>query len=254
MADSQTSIPKLGGWRPEPADSRDLHIDEHLTVAPVKTNGTVVDLRQFCSPVENQRSIGSCGPNAAVGGLEMLEIERGDQYVDLSRLFVYYNARAAMQETDVDNGSYIRDVMNSLSTFGVCAEDTWDYDPTMVYIRPPWKCYRTAFAHRTNKFYKIFTTGEDRISEIESALRTHCPVVFGVKVYDSFYHCSGPVAMPSGNLLGGHAMLIVGFDSEKRFFIVRNSWGTAWGDSGYAYMPYEYLEAAQADDFWCPTV
>lgn len=247
-------LPKLGGWRPEPADSRDLHVGQLLTSVVPKELGTKVDLRQFCSHVEDQRTLGSCGPNAVVGGLELLEIERGDKFVDLSRLFVYYNARAAMQETDQDNGSYIRDVMNSLSTFGTCSELEWPYDTSAAFTRPSWKSYRDAYAHRINKFYKIFTIGDDRIAEIESALRARCPVVFGTNVFESFYHCTGTVVMPGGNLLGGHALLIVGFDSDSKFFIVRNSWGTSWGDVGYCYMPYEYLDAANSDDFWAMTI
>lgn len=243
----------MGGWRPEPVDTRDVPASQLLTALAADSTLTHVDLRPNCSPVENQRNVGSCVGNATVGALELLENLRGDAYVDLSRLFVYYNARAAMGEETQDNGSFIRDAFMSLSVLGVCPEELWTYDTAKVFIRPAWKAYKAAYGHRINKFYKIFSTGEDRIAEIESALRAKCPVVFGASVYEAYRTCTGKVAMPSGASIGGHAQCIVGFDSVARYFIVRNSWGTSWGDGGYAYMPYEYLDAADANDFWVAT-
>lgn len=252
MSDAQDV--KLGGWRPEPADARDIHVGQMLAVAPASYSGDIIDWRPWCSPIENQSSLSSCVGNAVVGGQEMLEIIRGDQYVDLSRLFPYFNARAAMNETDRDDGSFVRDAMNSLASIGSCPEALWPYDIDKVLIRPAWKCYREAYAHRISGFYKIFSVGEERIDEIKSALRVKCPVVFGTPVFTAFRYSQGPVAMPSGASIGGHALCIVGFDDTQKVFIVRNSWGTGWGDKGYCYMPYAYLDAAGATDFWAMTL
>jgi len=86
------------------------------------------------------------------------------------------------------------------------------------------------------------------------------PIVFGINVYDSFesddVSKTGIVPLPDKDkekCLGGHAILIVGFKEidNKNYFIVRNSWGTEWGDNGYCYMPFEYvLNEKLAEDFW----
>lgn len=243
------------GWRPEPASDKDFSFESAVGALLQKELGECVDLRQWCSPVENQLSLQSCSGNAVVGGLELLENERGDEFIELARLFPYYNGRAAIGETEKDEGCYIRDVMNSLCAFGVCPEAVWPYDVEKVKIRPSWKAYRAAYAHRIKSFYKIFETGDELIERIKSALRCRHPVVFGAMVYEAFpYYKSGRVAMPAGKCLGGHAMLIVGFDDVAKTFIVRNSWGPGWGEGGYCHMPYEYLAAAQANDFWVPTL
>lgn len=258
MSDLSTSElePKFGGYRPDPHDDRDVPFSTFLSEGRnAQASGTVVDWRSMCSPVENQRQVGSCVGNAVVGGLELLERVRHGTHVDLSRLFTYYNARAAIQETEKDDGSHIRDAMASLSALGVCEESAWPYDPAKVLIRPAWSAFRKAFAHKISKYYRITGKGQDRIDEIESALRACSPVAFGVNVYEQFrYYKSGPCAMPGGKLLGSHAMLIVGFDSDRRVFFVRNSWGSGWGMNGYCEMPYDYLDAANANDFWAMTL
>ena len=183
-----------------------------------------------------------------------MEKERGDEFVFLSRLFIYYNARAATGTTDKDEGTFVRDAMASLASLGVCPESEWPYDTSKVFDRPSLRCYKDSYAHRIDKFYKIFSTGNDRNTEIENALKMRCPVVFGANVYKQIMDSTGRIEMPAGDTLGGHAMVIVGFDSSTRDFIIRNSWGPSWGDKGYALVNYDYLDAAGADDFWVPVL
>lgn len=64
------------------------------------------------------------------------------------------------------------------------------------------------------------------------------------------------VPMPSANeqVMGGHAVCCVGFDDNKKCFIVKNSWGASWGLNGYFYMPYEYMSDTDlTSDFWIIT-
>ena len=81
--------------------------------------------------------------------------------------------------------------------------------------------------------------------------------MFGFTVYESFESDAvaqtGNMPMPNSaeQVIGGHAVLAVGYDNEDRVFIVRNSWGEGWGDAGYFYMPYAYLlDDNLADDLW----
>jgi C1A family cysteine protease len=244
---------KLGGWLQDAADPRDVPIDALLSSSSAVQDDDV-DLRKWCPPVENQRELGSCVANATVGALELRRMYGGMPHVDLSRLFVYFNARLAHQATNIDDGTYIRIALQSLSKMGVCPEDLCPYDTSKVFIRPSWKAYRKAYAYKIDKYYRIASKGEARIDDVLAALSCHHPVIFGAKVWKYFKKISadGEVPMPHLNdaLEGTHAMLIVGCKKSERKLIVRNSWGPSWGDGGYCYMRYDYLDVSDADDFW----
>ena len=146
--------------------------------------------------------------------------------------------------------------MGTLSSLGTCLESKWPYDVSAVNVRPTWGAYREAYANKIGAFYSIQSTGDQRIEEIKEALRAQHPVVFGMAIDDAFMGYRGgvmPMPVPGAKPLGGHAMLIVGYDDSQGALIGRNSWGTWWGESGYYRMPYAYLDAAEADDFWVPT-
>jgi len=258
---------KLGGWvRDSEQPCNDVQHADHkfsalqptLSLSETPVAG-VVDLRRFCSPIEQQAQLGSCVGNSVVGGLEFLQIKQGKTpFVDLSRLFVYYNARLMTQDQDKDNGTYIRLAMGTLSSLGTCSEAKWPYDVTKVFIRPSWSSYREGYANKIDAYYKIDATGADRIETIKAALQAQHPVVFGMIVDQDYMDVGsdGMVAMPKPVRVnsGGHAQLIVGYNDNTRRFIVRNSWGVYWGDNGYGYVPYDYLDASDADDFWVPTL
>jgi C1A family cysteine protease len=84
--------------------------------------------------------------------------------------------------------------------------------------------------------------------------------MFGFPVYDEFMYvpANGLVAIPAQNshLYGGHAIVAVGYDdniqigNDKGALLIRNSWGTGWGLSGYAWMAYKYVTAGLAVDWW----
>jgi C1A family cysteine protease len=247
-----TLEPKANGYRPDPYDPRDLHFEQLQTkLGTVSSAGE--DLRNFCSTVEDQRATSSCVTNAAVGALEILQAVQGDPAVDLARLFVYYNARVVINETTKDDGCHIRHAMASLSSMGVCPEDVWPFDDAKITVRPSWKAYKTSYVHRFEGYYRIDGTGEERIQKIEAALSAKHPVEFGVEIYKSFSYCTGPVPANAGIKRGRHAMLIVGFDRGSRTFIIRNSWGTNWGDGGYFYAPYSWLDQNSCKDVWVAT-
>ena len=256
--------PKLGGWLP---DSKQPNVDPNkdykfIDLIPKLSVQepdiiNVVDLRKFCSPVENQSVLSSCVGNATVGALEMLQIREGKPFVNLSRLFIYYNARLVTGDTDKDAGTYIRLAFTTLTTLGTCSETECPYDISRVFIRPSWNSYKEAYANKISSFYSIDGYGIDRINSIKLALASQHPVVFGALVTQGFVDTdsSGIIAMPKNNVttIGGHAMMICGYDDNRKVFIVRNSWGPMWGDKGYCYIPMEALDAMDANDFWVPT-
>jgi len=250
---------KLYGWRPETIEQNnvltaDRKFGSFLMTPGIKfgsVSGDIVDLRKYCSAVENQDKLSSCVGNAVVGALELLESVEGLPYVELSRLFPYYNARSDMNEVDKDEGCNISIAMGTLNRHGVCREILWPYDVTNVFMQPSVKAYIDGFKHRASNSFKIMSYGQELYESIVTALRANHPVVFGAQIYSSLLKSTGPVALPAGTSIGRHAMLIVGVDTTVNAFIVRNSWGQFWGDQGYCYIPIDYvLNSAEASDFW----
>jgi C1A family cysteine protease len=88
---------------------------------------------------------------------------------------------------------------------------------------------------------------------MKESLYMNGPFVGGVYVYECWDKPSvektGVIPMPKKNeeMLGGHAICIMGYDNKKRRFKFKNSWSTAWGEKGYGYIPYKYVEKYGAD-------
>ena len=234
-------------WIPDLPDHRDFLYEQTKITIPDK-----VDLRNFCSNIENQGQLGSCTGNAIVGVMEILENKNKVKFVDLSRLFVYYNERLMEGTILTDSGALIRDGIKSVAISGVCTEVLWPYNIKKFRYKPTIKCYRDAATRKITQYFRLNTL-EDKLNCLASGY----PFIFGFSVYESFESetvaKTGVVLMPTVNekCLGGHAVCCVGYDKIKKVFIVRNSWGIEWGDKGYCYMPFDYLNNSNlSDDFW----
>ena len=238
------------GWVRDLPDRRDF-LYAAIRRAPAQLPGSI-DLRSGCSPVEDQGALGSCTGNAIVGALEFLELKDKLPYTDLSRLFVYYNERVMEHTVKSDAGAQIRDGIKSVSKQGVCSEMKWPYIISKFAVKPPAACYKEALDHRIVEYHRLTT-----LDDMRACLAEGYPFVFGFTVYESFESAkvakTGTVSMPRKNerVLGGHAVLGVGYNDKQKRFIVRNSWGTGWGKKGYFTMPYGYLEDPNlSSDFW----
>jgi C1A family cysteine protease len=251
MSKINTRSQKWYGWLPDLPDHRDLlysAVAPRLARLPVK-----VDLRSKCSPIENQGSLGSCTANALAGALEFLELQAGAIFVDLSRLFIYYNERLIEGTVKDDSGAFIRDGIKSLAKQGVCPEAEWPYKIAGFKKKPTAKCYKDAKNHQITSYHRI-----SAVDEMRTCLADGFPFVFGFTVYEAFESAevakTGVLNLPGPDepVKGGHAVMAVGYDDTQKRFIVRNSWDTDWGMKGYFTMPYGYLDPAKnlADDFW----
>ena len=216
-----------------------------------------VDLRAFMTDVEDQKSLSSCTANAVAGAYEYLVKKYlSKRAFDVSRLFIYYNARLRAGNEIEDKGSHIQYAVDSLMKIGACKEETWPYDLKSVNKKPDENSYVVAadFKIETKKFVPI------KLEAWKQSLAEGYPIVFGTALFSSFDSCTpnkGIVSMPSPDETGRkahglHAMLCVGYSDIDKMFIVRNSWGDKWGDKGYCYMPYEYLmsEKFNLGDCW----
>ena len=238
------------GWMPDLPDHRD---QLYGAVKPSAKLPASVDLRAGCSPVEDQGNLGSCTGNALAGGVEFLEKKDDVPFVNVSRLFIYYNERVIEHTVTSDSGAMIRDGIKTLVKQGVCSEKKWPYDISKFTAKPSAACYKEALDHQVTAYARLQTVGDMR-----ACLADGYPFVFGFTVYESFESQAvaktGVVPMPNKSkekVLGGHAVLAVGYDDAKKRFLVRNSWGPGWGMKGYFTMPYDYVgDRNLSDDFW----
>lgn len=214
---------------------------------------------QEYTPISNQGNLGSCVANATADSLEILLGQTG-KVTQLSRLFIYWNARVYTQDTDKDEGTYVRNAFDSLSTLGVCTEELWKYDENKVFAQPNIFSYGQANDNKINSYYRIDDT--NRLNLIDIALKAKHPVVFGTAVPETFTKYKqqdGIVWVPQSKNVGNHAMIIVGvrYNNSKREYLIRNSWGATFGlqsNPGHAWFSEEYINWEQSSDFWVPTL
>ena len=139
----------------------------------------------------------------------------------------------------------IRNAIKSLALDGCIPESAWPYEDDYIFRKPPSMAYELASKYQALEYRRV----DQAVHDIKSVLTDGYPIIFGFMVYENIQNCKGYLEMPSGNAMGGHAVLIVGYDGKN--FLIRNSWGDKWGIDGYFWMPYEYvLDSDLADDFW----
>ena len=242
------------GWIPQHPDKRDQKF--RLTqYVPLPDH---YDLEPDMPPVYNQGEVGSCTGNGIAACIEAEQIEQKEK--DLftpSRLFIYYNEREMEGTVDTDCGANIRDGLKSVGSLGVCPEDVWPYDESKVTVKPSDEAYAKAPLGKALKYRSV----DPHKNLMQQILAQHTPIVLGVTLYDSFESDAvaktGVVPMPNLRLIGGesavggHCVVLVGYDEPTQRWKLRNSWGTAWGQGGYFTMPYAYLlDPDLASDFW----
>jgi C1A family cysteine protease len=239
--------------RPDCPDARDFH----YAIPPIHAAGDLpssVDLRPKCPPVYDQGDLGACTGNALAGLFEFLQMELKLPSWVPSRLFIYYGERAIEGDIGQDNGAEIRDGMTVLERKGVCPETIWPYNIAKFAVKPPAQAFGTAVHHKIGLYQRLDNTN---LLSLKSCLAAGFPFVFGFTVYESFESedvaKTGVVPMPAPKeqTLGGHAVMAVGYDDASQVFLVRNSWGSGWGQAGYFTIPYAYLTSKTlANDFW----
>lgn len=244
------------GWKPDLPDHRDLSYKKHrLKIEkPVKLPKKV-DLRISGNepPIHDQGDLGSCTSFSIGSAIEFDRIKQKIKYFVPSHLFIYYNEREIENSVHEDAGAEIRDGIKSIASTGYCSEDLWPYNVNAFASKPPQPCYDEAKNHKALKYFRIDNSD---IKQLKSCLAAGFPFVFGVTVFKSFYNAdeaNGVVPMPTmdDQPLGGHAILCVGYDDDKKLFTIHNSWGTEAGDKGYYYIPYSYMTNKDlCDDCW----
>jgi C1A family cysteine protease len=275
------------GWIPDYPDFRDYTEETEEVREILRTTGLAsrsaarkapragtlpasADLREWCSPVEDQGHLGSCTAQAGAGIIEYYERKAFRRHIESSRLFLYKVTRNLMKMKG-DTGAYLRSTIGAMVLFGVPPEEYWPYTDSSDDFdkEPPAFCYSFAQNYKTLKYYRHdppSAAAEDILNRVKTYLAAGHPAMFGFTVYSSIEQASGtgriPFPSPLDKIEGGHAVVAVGYDDKMRIknkyggeetegaLVVRNSWGSDWGEAGYGWLPYDYMRKGLAEDFW----
>lgn len=248
-------LPKLPKyhWKASPPDSRDIPYTLLDTTTPLPAT---VDLRPYASPIDDQGNLGSCTGNACAGAIDLMDKKRYNRNTRVSRLFIYYYERLLEGTVNYDSGAYVRDAIRATYTYGAPLETLWPYNINAFKTRPSNAAIADAATRKVTQYMSVANH-----AACLNALANGYPVLIGFTVYSSFesgnwWQQSGSGLMPYPNttresVLGGHCVLLVGYDNTHNYYIVRNSWGTSWGKGGYFYMPYQVIQnSSMSSDFW----
>ncbi len=294
LGNVKVRIPETGatvgtGWLPPTVDPRDYTVESPAIGNLTKKQGirvgahtaipTAVDLRLWCSEIENQGNLGSCTANAAAGIVEYSERRAFGTHINASRLFIYKVTRNLMGVVG-DTGAWLRQTAGALTLCGAPPEAYWPYTDA-AEPGPAQERYfdtePTAFVYALAKDYamvKYFShdpwknrpSAAAVLNSVTTFLAASPPSMFGFFGFPSFANTNVPGGIPvpcSGEQPAwGHAICAVGYDDNKKVtntkcnvtttgaLLIRNSWGASWGDHGYGWLPYDYVLKGNALDFW----
>lgn len=288
---SETFVIPAMGWLPDYPDIRDVTFQSERVPSKLQALGqpsvkqmlakvgattsapaalpTSVDLRPWCSPMEDQQTIGSCTAHAGVGLVEYFERRAFGKHLDASRLFLYKVTRNLLKWTG-DTGAFLRSTMYALTLFGVPPEEYYPYNIADFDKEPSAFCYAFAQSYQAISYYRLDPPGTTRsnlLTQIKTYLANGLPSMFGFTVYSSISqgNTTGKIPYPTRGerVLGGHAIDAVGYDDNLKIkntnaggiettgaLLIRNSWGTGWGSAGYGWLPYKYVLDGLATDWW----
>ena len=288
---SETFVIPAMGWLPDYPDIRDVTFQSERVPSKLQALGqpsvkqmlakvgattsapaalpASVDLRPWCSPIEDQKTIGSCTAHAGVGLVEYFERRAFGKHLDASRLFLYKVTRNLLKWTG-DTGAFLRSTMYALTLFGVPPEEYYPYNIADFDKEPSAFCYAFAQSYQAISYYRLDPPGTARdalLARIKTDLSKGLPSMFGFTVYSSISqgNTTGKIPYPTRGerVLGGHAIDAVGYDDNLKIkntnpggpettgaLLIRNSWGTGWGSAGYGWLPYKYVLDGLATDWW----
>ena len=229
----------------------------------IKTEKTNIVSDVYCLEVKEFHNfaltsgvfVHNCTSFGISGAMEFDENNEGINFVPLSQLFIYYNERSIEGTVDEDSGAQIRDGIKAVSSKGACAESLWPYDITKFTMLPPPDAYEDGLSRDITQYLRL-----NDFDDIQQCLANGFPAVIGFNVYESFEDPqvaeTGIMPIPdydNEECLGGHCVLVCGYDIATQMLLVKNSWGTGWGlpsHPGFFSMPFEFAQSSEISDMW----
>lgn len=238
---------KWYGWKPDLPDQRDLVFS---AVRKAKALPPKFDIKAKLPMLFNQLQLGSCTANATAN--QVWAVDQTNPFQP-SRLFIYYMSRYLEGTTGYDAGATIRDSIKSVVRYGFPPEKSWPYVISRFKQKPTTTVMKQAAGELALEYGRINQT----LNDLKSVIAAGYFVNFGFSVYESFesqaVERTGVVPLPKSNeqLLGGHAILLAGWDDSTKRFLCPNWWWTDWGMGGWLTIGYDYiLNPNLASDFW----
>ena len=224
------------------------------TLRPLPDDVKYVDLRGNFTDIKSQGQQGACLAFTLSSVMEYMVKVVKSQNADFSEAFLYYESRKKAGDENSDRGSYYSCALQTLKQEGICSESYMPYNQYDYTTIPSSQAYDNA---TQNRISDVRTLDYEDLESLKSVLYNGYPVAISVNLYSSFGRGSnGVIPMPkssetSHGVHGCHAMVIVGYDDNNEWFIVRNSWGQNFGDNGYCYMPYDYISNTSLTNYAC---
>jgi len=231
---------KIYNLKKQDEDNRDFIYKPH-TDTVLTDNHFITDLAMTRCPILDQGSLGSCLANAIYALIYILS--KGKYKLSRLQLYMCYRAVDGSSLCD-DTGGTVRGGMSAIKKYGISSESYWPYIITKFDKLAPSKSFVDKYILKNF----VYTFLPQDLTIIKKCLISGKPIVIGIAIYSSFETPDvdkyGVIPMPDTStetLLGGHAILLIGYDNKTQVFKFQNSWSTSWGDKGYGYIPYDYV-------------
>jgi len=222
-----------------------------------------VDLRQSWWTIGDQGQTGSCVGWASADGVmryHMVKTNKLSKTELLSPRFVWMASKETDEyvqrpETFIEEaGTSLKTAMDICKRYGTVTTTLLPFNITTLMFTGSENAFYAAAAQRRSTAY--FNMAKN-FNQWKSWLATNGPILVGLSVDQTWdnataTHGNLDTFMPN-TVRGGHAVVLVGYTATGRF-IVRNSWGTAWGDSGFAYASTAYISGAFYNESYGVTV
>ncbi|WP_020470370.1 C1 family peptidase [Zavarzinella formosa] len=227
------------GCTPDLPDPRDAGFANTITDLP--------DHMQLDSPMEvrNQGSLQACTSFAVAAAVRFAQIKQGLEDFEPSPLYVFFNTRSIEGHQSLNVAVAPRDAIKAVASDGSCKEEDFPYDESKFSVPPPQNCFLFG---RDNKVVTYLRVPPD-LTSLKSCIAQGFPFILAFTAFSGFRNIGSDGMIPpaSGAPIGGHCMLVLGYDDADQIFMCQNSFGEDFGNQGFVFMSYAYLLQNQFD-------